>query len=102
MKCVQLVAGYLHYYSTCVLVIFCLLQLTPVNSTVGLIEATDVDSQPLYYRLESATVRTHPVLLTYPAVLDCTVVQFFKNSNTEPSTVSLEKTSIIHKHWHYC
>lgn len=37
---------------------FCLLQLTPVNSSVGLIEATDVDSEPLYYRLESATVRT--------------------------------------------
>ncbi|KAF7659749.1 hypothetical protein LDENG_00293570 [Lucifuga dentata] len=30
-------------------------ELIPVNSTVGLIEATDVDSEPLYYRLESAT-----------------------------------------------
>ncbi|KAI3376852.1 hypothetical protein L3Q82_000109 [Scortum barcoo] len=30
-------------------------ELTPVNSSVGLIEATDVDSEPLYYRLESAT-----------------------------------------------
>ncbi|XP_030270589.1 cadherin-related family member 5 [Sparus aurata] len=30
-------------------------ELTTVNSTVGLIEATDVDSEPLYYRLESAT-----------------------------------------------
>nr|XP_020475554.1 cadherin-related family member 5-like [Monopterus albus] len=30
-------------------------ELTPVNSSVGLIEATDVDSVPLYYRLESAT-----------------------------------------------
>lgn len=85
MRCVQLVAGYLHYHiifqSTCVLVIlFCLLQLTPVNSTVGLIEATDVDSQPLYYRLESATVRTHSVLLTHLVVLDYTAVQFFKNT----------------------
>ncbi|XP_019112627.2 cadherin-related family member 5 [Larimichthys crocea] len=30
-------------------------ELTAVNTTVGLIEATDVDSEPLYYRLESAT-----------------------------------------------
>ncbi|KAM4744608.1 cadherin-related family member 5 isoform 2-T2 [Anableps anableps] len=30
-------------------------ELAPVNSSVGLIEATDVDSEPLYYRLESAT-----------------------------------------------
>uniref|UniRef100_A0A3Q1F160 Cadherin-related family member 5-like n=1 Tax=Acanthochromis polyacanthus TaxID=80966 RepID=A0A3Q1F160_9TELE len=30
-------------------------ELIPVNSSVGLIEATDVDSEPLYYRLESAT-----------------------------------------------
>ncbi|XP_016887956.1 cadherin-related family member 5 isoform X2 [Cynoglossus semilaevis] len=30
-------------------------ELTPVNTTVGLIEATDVDSTPLYYRLESTT-----------------------------------------------
>ncbi|XP_026234069.1 cadherin-related family member 5 [Anabas testudineus] len=29
-------------------------ELTPVNSSVGLIEATDVDSEPLYYRLEPA------------------------------------------------
>lgn len=35
---------------------FYALQLIPVNSSIGLIEATDVDSQPLYYRLESATV----------------------------------------------
>lgn len=33
-------------------------QLAPINSTVGLVEATDVDSQPLFYRLEPATVRT--------------------------------------------
>ncbi|CAF91575.1 unnamed protein product, partial [Tetraodon nigroviridis] len=33
-------------------------ELLPVNATVGLVEATDVDSQPLFYRLESATVRT--------------------------------------------
>ncbi|XP_068596906.1 cadherin-related family member 5 [Brachionichthys hirsutus] len=32
-------------------------ELTPVNLTVGLIEATDIDSEPLYYRLEAATVR---------------------------------------------
>lgn len=44
---------------------FSLLQLTTVNSTVGLIEATDVDSEPLYYRLESATVRTHDVMLDW-------------------------------------
>ncbi|XP_040916832.1 cadherin-related family member 5 [Toxotes jaculatrix] len=30
-------------------------ELTPINSSIGLIEATDVDSEPLYYRLESAT-----------------------------------------------
>ncbi|XP_047435762.1 cadherin-related family member 5 [Mugil cephalus] len=30
-------------------------ELIPINSSVGLIEATDVDSEPLYYRLESAT-----------------------------------------------
>uniref|UniRef100_A0A1A8EAN5 Cadherin-related family member 5 n=1 Tax=Nothobranchius kadleci TaxID=1051664 RepID=A0A1A8EAN5_NOTKA len=30
-------------------------ELLPVNSSVGLIEATDVDSEPLYYRLEPAT-----------------------------------------------
>ncbi|TNM90617.1 cadherin-related family member 5 [Takifugu flavidus] len=29
-------------------------ELAPINSTVGLVEATDVDSQPLFYRLESA------------------------------------------------
>ncbi|XP_019722768.1 cadherin-related family member 5 [Hippocampus comes] len=29
-------------------------ELTPVNSSVGLIEATDADSEPLFYRLESA------------------------------------------------
>ncbi|XP_037103457.1 cadherin-related family member 5 isoform X1 [Syngnathus acus] len=28
-------------------------ELTPVNSSVGLIEATDADSEPLFYRLES-------------------------------------------------
>uniref|UniRef100_A0A8C7IBQ8 Cadherin domain-containing protein n=1 Tax=Oncorhynchus kisutch TaxID=8019 RepID=A0A8C7IBQ8_ONCKI len=31
--------------------------LTPVNTSVGRIEATDIDSEPLYYRLESATNR---------------------------------------------
>ncbi|XP_068170070.1 cadherin-related family member 5 [Antennarius striatus] len=30
-------------------------ELTPVNSTVGQIEATDIDSEPLFYRLEAAT-----------------------------------------------
>ncbi|KAM3624684.1 uncharacterized protein V6R79_000097 [Siganus canaliculatus] len=30
-------------------------ELTPLNSSIGLIQATDVDSEPLYYRLESAT-----------------------------------------------
>ncbi|XP_010867403.1 cadherin-related family member 5 [Esox lucius] len=32
-------------------------ELTPVNASVGLIEATDIDSEPLYYRLESAMDR---------------------------------------------
>uniref|UniRef100_A0A4W5JDU0 Cadherin domain-containing protein n=1 Tax=Hucho hucho TaxID=62062 RepID=A0A4W5JDU0_9TELE len=32
-------------------------QLSPVNTSVGRIEATDIDSEPLYYRLESATNR---------------------------------------------
>uniref|UniRef100_A0A8C7ICK7 Cadherin domain-containing protein n=1 Tax=Oncorhynchus kisutch TaxID=8019 RepID=A0A8C7ICK7_ONCKI len=32
-------------------------ELTPVNTSVGRIEATDIDSEPLYYRLESATNR---------------------------------------------
>ncbi|XP_041755199.1 cadherin-related family member 5 isoform X3 [Coregonus clupeaformis] len=32
-------------------------ELTPVNTSVGLIEATDIDSEPLYYRLESVTNR---------------------------------------------
>uniref|UniRef100_A0A8C5DT22 Cadherin-related family member 5-like n=1 Tax=Gouania willdenowi TaxID=441366 RepID=A0A8C5DT22_GOUWI len=35
--------------------VFHVVQLTAVNSSVGLIQATDVDSEPLYYRLESAT-----------------------------------------------
>ncbi|KAM7405690.1 hypothetical protein PAMP_000118 [Pampus punctatissimus] len=30
-------------------------ELTSINSSIGLLEATDVDSEPLYYRLESAT-----------------------------------------------
>ncbi|XP_033847706.2 cadherin-related family member 5 [Periophthalmus magnuspinnatus] len=30
-------------------------ELSPVNSSVGLIEATDIDSDPLYYRLEPAS-----------------------------------------------
>ncbi|XP_029977836.1 cadherin-related family member 5-like [Sphaeramia orbicularis] len=30
-------------------------ELTPVNASVGLIQATDVDSDPLFYRLEPAT-----------------------------------------------
>ncbi|MED6247295.1 hypothetical protein ATANTOWER_022001 [Ataeniobius toweri] len=37
-------------------------ELTPVNLSVGLIEATDVDSEPLYYRLESATPLVEDVL----------------------------------------
>lgn len=49
------VSGFLH----AVLTELCLLQLTAVNSSLGLIEASDVDSEPLYYRLEPATVRTH-------------------------------------------
>ncbi|XP_036072995.1 cadherin-related family member 5 isoform X2 [Oryzias melastigma] len=30
-------------------------ELLPINSSIGLLQATDVDSEPLYYRLESAT-----------------------------------------------
>ncbi|KAM6943484.1 cadherin-related family member 5 [Xenentodon cancila] len=30
-------------------------ELTPVNTSIGLIKATDIDSEPLYYRLESKT-----------------------------------------------
>ncbi|KAL1007780.1 hypothetical protein UPYG_G00091500 [Umbra pygmaea] len=32
-------------------------ELSPVNTSVGLIEATDIDSRPLYYRLESVMDR---------------------------------------------
>ncbi|XP_070770969.1 cadherin-related family member 5 [Enoplosus armatus] len=57
-------------------------ELTPVNSSVGLIEATDVDSEPLYYRLESATQDKYfrlenintPKLLV-KSILDYDVVQ---------------------------
>ncbi|XP_015227070.1 PREDICTED: cadherin-related family member 5 [Cyprinodon variegatus] len=56
-------------------------ELTPVNSSVGLIEATDVDSEPLYYRLESATekyfrlenINTPKILVR--SILDYDVVQ---------------------------
>ncbi|XP_044060539.1 cadherin-related family member 5 isoform X2 [Siniperca chuatsi] len=56
-------------------------ELTPVNSSVGLIEATDVDSEPLYYRLESATdkyfrlenINTPKILVK--SILDYDVVQ---------------------------
>lgn len=47
-------------------------QLMSVNSSVGLIEATDVDSEPLYYRLESATVRVY--LLTPSATVARTLL----------------------------
>ncbi|XP_039983473.1 cadherin-related family member 5 [Xiphias gladius] len=56
-------------------------ELTPINSSVGLIEATDVDSEPLYYRLESATdkyfrlenINTPKILVK--SLLDYDVVQ---------------------------
>uniref|UniRef100_A0A087X6P8 Cadherin domain-containing protein n=1 Tax=Poecilia formosa TaxID=48698 RepID=A0A087X6P8_POEFO len=56
-------------------------ELAPVNSSVGLIEATDVDSEPLYYRLESATekyfrlenINTPKILVK--SLLDYDVVQ---------------------------
>ncbi|XP_038557388.1 cadherin-related family member 5 [Micropterus salmoides] len=57
-------------------------ELTPVNSSVGLIEATDIDSEPLYYRLESATqdkyfrlenINTPKILVK--SILDYDVVQ---------------------------
>ncbi|XP_039477045.1 cadherin-related family member 5 [Oreochromis aureus] len=56
-------------------------ELIPVNSSIGLIEATDVDSQPLYYRLETATdkyfrlenVNTPKILVK--SILDYDVVQ---------------------------
>ncbi|XP_006810858.1 cadherin-related family member 5-like, partial [Neolamprologus brichardi] len=60
---------------------FYVLQLIPVNSSIGLIEATDVDSQPLYYRLETTTdkyfrlenINTPKILVK--TVLDYDVVQ---------------------------
>ncbi|XP_026149700.1 cadherin-related family member 5 [Mastacembelus armatus] len=56
-------------------------ELIPVNSSVGLIEATDVDSEPLYYRLESATdkyfrlenINTPKIIVK--SILDYDVVQ---------------------------
>ncbi|KAM4596365.1 cadherin-related family member 5 isoform 2-T2 [Fundulus diaphanus] len=56
-------------------------ELIPVNSSVGLIEATDVDSEPLYYRLESSTdkyfrlenINTPKILVR--SILDFDVVQ---------------------------
>ncbi|KAL7406287.1 hypothetical protein ABVT39_017201 [Epinephelus coioides] len=56
-------------------------ELIPVNSSVGLIEATDVDSEPLYYRLEPATdkyfrlenVNTPKIVVK--SILDYDVVQ---------------------------
>ncbi|XP_041796296.1 cadherin-related family member 5 [Chelmon rostratus] len=56
-------------------------ELTPVNTSVGLIEATDVDSEPLFYRLESATDKyfrleniNSPKILV-KSVLDYDIVQ---------------------------
>ncbi|KAK9542261.1 hypothetical protein VZT92_000136 [Zoarces viviparus] len=56
-------------------------ELTPVNSSVGLIEASDVDSEPLYYRLEPATdkyfrlenINTPKIIVK--SILDYDVVQ---------------------------
>ncbi|XP_077419295.1 cadherin-related family member 5 [Vanacampus margaritifer] len=56
-------------------------ELTPVNTSVGLIEATDADSEPLFYRLESAMEKyfrleniNTPKLLV-KSVIDYDVVQ---------------------------
>ncbi|XP_037605239.1 cadherin-related family member 5 [Sebastes umbrosus] len=56
-------------------------ELIPVNSSVGLIEASDVDSEPLYYRLEPATdkyfrlenINTPKIIVK--SILDYDVVQ---------------------------
>uniref|UniRef100_G3PYT2 Cadherin domain-containing protein n=1 Tax=Gasterosteus aculeatus aculeatus TaxID=481459 RepID=G3PYT2_GASAC len=56
-------------------------ELTPVNSSVGLIEASDVDSEPLFYRLEPATdkyfrlenINTPKIIVK--SILDYDVVQ---------------------------
>lgn len=56
-------------------------ELTAVNTSIGLIEATDVDSEPLYYRLESATdkyfrlenINTPKILVK--SIIDYDVVQ---------------------------
>ncbi|XP_069580667.1 cadherin-related family member 5 [Brachyistius frenatus] len=56
-------------------------ELSPVNSSIGRIEATDVDSEPLFYRLESATdkyfrlenINTPKILVK--SILDFDVVQ---------------------------
>ncbi|KAM8894131.1 cadherin-related family member 5 isoform 2-T2 [Spinachia spinachia] len=56
-------------------------ELTPVNSSVGLIEASDVDSEPLYYRLEPATDKyfrlenINTPKLIVKSILDYDVVQ---------------------------
>ncbi|KAF1393237.1 hypothetical protein PFLUV_G00036450 [Perca fluviatilis] len=56
-------------------------ELLPVNSSVGLIEASDIDSEPLYYRLEPATdkyfrlenINTPKIIVK--SILDYDVVQ---------------------------
>ncbi|XP_049419692.1 cadherin-related family member 5 [Epinephelus fuscoguttatus] len=56
-------------------------ELIPVNSSVGLIEATDVDSEPLYYRLEPATDKyfrlenANTPKIVVKSILDYDVVQ---------------------------
>uniref|UniRef100_A0A3P9HEP5 Cadherin related family member 5 n=1 Tax=Oryzias latipes TaxID=8090 RepID=A0A3P9HEP5_ORYLA len=56
-------------------------ELLPINSSIGLLQATDVDSEPLYYRLESATDKyfrlesvTSPRILV-KSILDYDAVQ---------------------------
>ncbi|XP_029354385.1 cadherin-related family member 5 [Echeneis naucrates] len=56
-------------------------ELTPINSSIGLVEATDIDSEPLFYRLESATDKyfrleniNRPKILV-KSILDYDVVQ---------------------------
>ncbi|XP_028999504.1 cadherin-related family member 5 isoform X2 [Betta splendens] len=56
-------------------------ELSPVNASVGLIEATDVDSEPLYYRLEPAPDKyfrlenVNTPKLVVKSILDYDVVQ---------------------------
>ncbi len=71
-------------------------QLTAVNSTVGLIGATDVDSEPLYYRLESATVRTQRCYSD--TGLNSVEVKTEQSRNFVRLFVCLKETMLINKY----